>query len=58
MTLTVYLNQMARIRFSEKIIINCSREVVFDYTQDYANRLKWDTFLKKVETALPKTNLG
>ena len=38
---------MARIRITEKIIINSSREVVFDFTQDYANRLKWDTFLKK-----------
>ncbi|NOS86321.1 MAG: SRPBCC family protein [Ignavibacteria bacterium] len=40
---------MARIRITEKIIINSSREVVFDFTQDYTNRLKWDTFLKKAE---------
>lgn len=40
---------MARIRITEKIVINSSREVVFDFTQDYANRLKWDSFLKKAE---------
>ncbi len=40
---------MARTKFSEKIIINSSREFVFDYTQDYTNRLKWDTFLRKAE---------
>lgn len=40
---------MERNRFSEKIIVNSSRESIFDYTQDYANRLKWDTFLKKAE---------
>ncbi len=49
---------MAWIRFSEKIIINCSREVVFDYTQDYANRLKWDTFLKKAELIDGATKAG
>jgi ribosome-associated toxin RatA of RatAB toxin-antitoxin module len=37
------------IKFSESIIINCSAEQAFDYTQDYANRLAWDTFLKKAE---------
>lgn len=40
---------MARNRLSEKIIINSSPEFTFDYSQDYANRLKWDTFLKKAE---------
>jgi ribosome-associated toxin RatA of RatAB toxin-antitoxin module len=40
---------MPRAKFTEKIIINSSREFVFDYTQDYGNRLKWDTFLKKAE---------
>ena len=40
---------MARIRITEKIIINSTREIIFDFTQDYANRLKWDTFLKKAE---------
>lgn len=40
---------MPRAKFSEKIIINSSREFAFDYSQDYVNRLKWDTFLKKAE---------
>lgn len=40
---------MASIKFTEQILINASTETVFDYTQDYANRLKWDTFLKKAE---------
>ncbi len=38
---------MARFRITEKITINSNREKVFDFTQDYSNRLKWDTFLKK-----------
>lgn len=40
---------MARIKFSESILINCSSDFAFDYTQDYNNRLKWDTFLKRAE---------
>ena len=40
---------MEGIKFSEKIIINCIPLEVFDYTQDYNNRLKWDTFLKRAE---------
>lgn len=40
---------MDRIKFSEKVIVNCEPAVVFDYTQDYNNRLKWDTFLKKAD---------
>jgi len=40
---------MKSIKFSESIIINCSQMEVFDYTQDYRNRLMWDTFLKKAE---------
>lgn len=40
---------MARTKFSEKILLKCSREAVFDFTQDYTNRLKWDTFLIKAE---------
>ena len=37
------------VKFSKRIIINCSSVEVFDYTQNYENRLKWDTFLKKAE---------
>ena len=40
---------MEGVKFSEKIIINCHREIAFDYSQDYTNRLKWDTFLMKAE---------
>ncbi|HAX48680.1 MAG TPA: SRPBCC family protein [Ignavibacteria bacterium] len=40
---------MPHIRITEKIIVRCTPEFVFDYTQDYAGRLKWDTFLKKAE---------
>jgi ribosome-associated toxin RatA of RatAB toxin-antitoxin module len=32
-------------KFSETIEIAAKWELVFDYTQDYKNRLKWDTFL-------------
>jgi ribosome-associated toxin RatA of RatAB toxin-antitoxin module len=37
------------VKFTERIIINCTQEFAFDYTQDYTNRLKWDSFLKKAE---------
>lgn len=40
---------MAAIKFSERILINCTTDVAFDYTQDYGNRLNWDTFLKRAE---------
>lgn len=38
-----------RIKFSEQITINASAEQIFDYTQDYSQRVKWDTFLKRAE---------
>jgi ribosome-associated toxin RatA of RatAB toxin-antitoxin module len=40
---------MKVIKFSEKILIEESPALIFDYTQDYQNRLKWDTFLKKAD---------
>lgn len=40
---------MELTKFSEKININDTQEIMFDYTQDYDNRLSWDTFLKKAE---------
>jgi hypothetical protein len=40
---------MKAIKFEEKIVIRETPEVIFDFTQDYQNRLKWDTFLKKAE---------
>jgi ribosome-associated toxin RatA of RatAB toxin-antitoxin module len=36
---------MKSIKFSESVDIKGSPESIFDYTQDYKNRLKWDTFL-------------
>lgn len=40
---------MKTIKFTELIEIACNNELAFDYTQDYANRLKWDGFLKRAE---------
>ncbi len=40
---------MESIKFSETILINETSEHVFDFTQNYNNRLKWDTFLKKAK---------
>ena len=40
---------MRPIKFTEKIIIEKEPRVVFDCTQDYKNRLTWDTFLKKAD---------
>lgn len=40
---------MEGIKFTETIIINDSAENVFDFTQDYSNRLKWDSFLKRAD---------
>ncbi len=40
---------MEAIKFTEQILINEKPEKVFDFTQDYNNRLKWDTFLKKAD---------
>ena len=40
---------MGAIKFSETIIIQAKQEQVFDFTQDYNNRLKWDRFLKRAD---------
>ncbi|WP_276482997.1 SRPBCC family protein [Paraflavitalea pollutisoli] len=40
---------MSTIKFSEKIRIDCSAVRAFDYTQDYGQRLVWDTFLKRAD---------
>ncbi len=40
---------MKSIKFSETILINETQEHVFDFTQDYNKRLKWDTFLRKAD---------
>jgi ribosome-associated toxin RatA of RatAB toxin-antitoxin module len=36
---------MSLIKFSESTKIAATPELIFDYTQDYSYRLKWDTFL-------------
>jgi ribosome-associated toxin RatA of RatAB toxin-antitoxin module len=38
-----------RLKLSESIVIKASPEAIFDLTQDYNQRLAWDTFLKKAE---------
>lgn len=45
-------------KFTEKILINDNAQVIFDYTQDYDNRLSWDTFLKKAELIDGATKAG
>jgi ribosome-associated toxin RatA of RatAB toxin-antitoxin module len=40
---------MASIKFSESIIIDENSEQVFDLTQDYSQRLVWDTFLIRAD---------
>lgn len=40
---------MEGIKFTETIIIGDKAERVFDFTQNYSNRLKWDTFLKRAD---------
>lgn len=46
------------IKFTETIIIDEMAEKVFDFTQDYSNRLKWDTFLKKADLMEGATTAG
>jgi ribosome-associated toxin RatA of RatAB toxin-antitoxin module len=38
---------MNRIRITAAIRIATGAEQVFDYTQDYSQRLRWDTFLRE-----------
>lgn len=40
---------MKRLKITESITINSSAETVFDHTQNYEQRLSWDTFLNKAE---------
>ena len=49
---------MHRIKFLERIVIHSSSEEVFYYTQDYKNRLKWDTFLKQADLMEGATEAG
>ncbi len=49
---------MKNSKFSESIVISSTAEVVFDYTQDYTQRLQWDTFLKKADLIEGAVNAG
>lgn len=49
---------MEAIKFSEEIIIAGSAELVFDFTQDYTQRLTWDTFLVKADLMDGATKAG
>jgi ribosome-associated toxin RatA of RatAB toxin-antitoxin module len=46
------------IKFTEKILIQNNAQSIFDYTQDYDNRLSWDTFLKRAELIDGATRAG
>ena len=49
---------MKSIKFTETIRIRERAEAIFDYTQDYANRLQWDTFLKRADLVDGATAAG
>lgn len=49
---------MIGTKFSESILINCNSATAFDYTQDYKNRLTWDTFLKAADLIEGATKAG
>jgi hypothetical protein len=49
---------MQSIRLIEKTEIKCSPEFAFDYTQDYKQRLAWDTFLKRADLIEGATTAG
>ncbi|MBD0258104.1 MAG: SRPBCC family protein [Cytophagales bacterium] len=49
---------MKSIKFTETIHIRERPEVIFDYTQDYGNRLQWDTFLKRADLVDGATAAG
>lgn len=49
---------MKSAKFTESILINCGADYAFDYSQDYSNRLKWDTFLKKADLINGATEAG
>lgn len=49
---------MGKIKFIERKEIKCSSEIAFDYTQDYNQRLTWDSFLKKAYLIEGATSAG
>ena len=49
---------MDRIKFSEEVLIRCTPAQAFDVSQDYEQRLEWDTFLKSAELTEGSTTPG
>jgi ribosome-associated toxin RatA of RatAB toxin-antitoxin module len=49
---------MPTIKFSESIIVKRPSAEVFNFTQDYDQRLSWDTFLKQAELVDGATTAG
>ncbi len=49
---------MNAIRIERSIIIEEHPELVFDFTQDYGKRLRWDTFLKRADLMNGVSNAG
>jgi ribosome-associated toxin RatA of RatAB toxin-antitoxin module len=49
---------MASVKFTETIVIDNTAEIVFDFTQDYNTRLRWDTFLKRADLIEGATQAG
>jgi ribosome-associated toxin RatA of RatAB toxin-antitoxin module len=45
-------------RFSASTVIRAPQERVFDFTQDYGQRLKWDTFLIEARLVEGATSAG
>lgn|GEM_PF-361916 len=50
--------KMNAIKITENIVIKEKATDVFDFTQDYKNRLAWDTFLQKAVLLEGATNAG
>ncbi len=48
------------MKFSKSLQVDCSREQVFDLTQDYPHRLEWDPFLSdaRLLDAAPTPQIG
>ena len=49
---------MNALKFTKTIIIQANQEEVFDFTQNYKKRLKWDTFLKRADLIEGATAAG
>ncbi|MCG2615925.1 SRPBCC family protein [Terrimonas sp. NA20] len=53
-----FVAAMPAIKFTESIIVKRSAAEVFDFTQDYNQRLSWDTFLKQADLMGGVTSAG